>query len=104
MTENTSEPSAEVDKDDEESVNNIRFSPPVFRQRYSAALDVAKKSKVKSVADFGCAECKMLIMYKNILNLERLVGVDIDQELLRLHGYVQRYTQTKKTDRCFLSH
>ena len=77
-----------VDKEDEteESVNEVRFNPPVFKQRYAAALEVAKKHNALSIVDFGCAECKMLVMYKNILTLTNLVGVDIDRELLELHG------------------
>ena len=71
------EPSCTIEKK-----NEIKFDPPVFRQRYSAALSIAKKHKVQSVVDIGCAECKMIIMYKNMLNLSQIVGIDIDVELL----------------------
>ena len=69
----------------EEESYEVKFDPPVSKQRYRAVLDVAKSHNVKSVVDFGCAECKMLIMYKNILTLEQLVGVDIDKDLLISH-------------------
>ena len=73
--------------DDAEKGNEIKFEPPVFRQRYAAVLAIAKKNKIQSVVDLGCAECKMLIMYKNILNLAQIIGVDIDLDLIERFRY-----------------
>ena len=37
------------------------------------------------MADFGCAECKLLLCLKNVESLERVVGVDIDEATLEAH-------------------
>lgn len=62
------------------------FSPPLYKQRYSAVLEVARKLKPRKVVDLGCAECKLLKLLKKEDYIEELIGVDIDSVPLEMHS------------------
>ncbi|KAM9007068.1 small RNA 2'-O-methyltransferase isoform 2-T2 [Ara ararauna] len=55
----------------------IKFTPPLYRQRYQFVKDLVGKYKPKKVADLGCADCTLLCMLKFCSCIEVLAGVDI---------------------------
>ena len=63
------------------------FSPPLYLQRYEAALSVLRRRPwrrhMAKVVDLGCAECKLLRRLGPALPaLREAVGVDVDRGLL----------------------
>ncbi|KAL5012431.1 hypothetical protein ScPMuIL_010982 [Solemya velum] len=75
------------------------FSPPLYVQRYSFIHDVLTKYQVKSVVDFGSAECKITSHLKHVKSVERIALVDQDLALIeqrrhsikpRLHDFVYK--------------
>ena len=42
------------------------------------------------IVDFGIAECKFLLMLKNVDHLEDIIGVDINGKLLEDHAYTAK--------------
>lgn len=42
------------------------------------------------VADFGIAECKFLLLLRNLECLEEINGIDINRQLLEQHAYLAR--------------
>lgn len=76
--------------EDEEAFQGPKFYPPVYRRRYAAVCELAKKHHSKKVLDFGCAEAKLvkvLINQESLTQLEEVVGVDIDRELLESNKF-----------------
>ena len=71
---------------------DIRFSPPLYRQRYSLAIDFIKKVGPAKVVDFGCAECKFLWTLRNhsYAYVREIIGVDIDKNVLERHLQVAK--------------
>ncbi|KAM4022541.1 small RNA 2'-O-methyltransferase isoform 2-T3 [Anomaloglossus baeobatrachus] len=65
----------------------IRFTPPLYEQRYEFVKAYINIHKPKKVADLGCSECSLLHKLKFWDCIEELVGVDIDEEILRRKGY-----------------
>lgn len=65
---------------------NLKFDPPVFRQRYGKVyetlLDERFRTKITSLVDFGCAEFSIFVFIKRLNNLRRIFFVDIDEETL----------------------
>ena len=64
----------EVEEEDpERSVEYSIFKPPLYIQRYNAALEILKDEKwvnvMTRIVDLGCAECKFL---KRLLDLPRV--------------------------------
>ncbi|XP_073499019.1 small RNA 2'-O-methyltransferase [Phyllobates terribilis] len=65
----------------------VRFIPPLYEQRYEFVKAYIETHKPKKVADLGCSECTLLHKLKFQDCIEELVGVDIDEEILRRKGY-----------------
>lgn len=67
--------------------DELRFDPPVYRQRYSAVqevlLDPRWREKIVKVLEYGCAEMKFFTFLKHSINIQEIIFVDIDEELLR---------------------
>ena len=95
--------------EDESAAGGSVFSPPLYQQRYSRVLEVAREhhpmkvcvlwcislsftspfptpSWSEQVVDVGCAECKLLRLLKREAYIEHLVGVDVDPVPLRVHS------------------
>ena len=63
------------------------FNPPLYRQRYTKALDILTELKINTLIDFGCAELKFLnyVIAGNdvrLYSLNNIVGIDLDADLL----------------------
>ncbi|XP_069825092.1 small RNA 2'-O-methyltransferase [Dendropsophus ebraccatus] len=65
----------------------IRFEPPLYEQRYEFVKSYIDTHKPKKVADLGCSECSLLHKLKFWSCIEELVGVDIDEDILKRKGY-----------------
>ncbi|CAH1801211.1 unnamed protein product [Owenia fusiformis] len=79
----------DLEKDRLENENLLvgpKFDPPVYKQRYSRVAAILDSENVKSVIDFGCAECKFIQHLKQC-NIEVVSGVDIDKSLLERSKY-----------------
>ncbi|XP_016997426.2 small RNA 2'-O-methyltransferase isoform X1 [Drosophila takahashii] len=65
----------------------ISFDPPVYEQRYCAAIQILEDSRwssqIKKVVEFGCAEMKLFQLMRRIETIENILLVDIDEPLLR---------------------
>ncbi|KAG8556139.1 hypothetical protein GDO81_017931 [Engystomops pustulosus] len=66
----------------------IRFRPPLYEQRYEFVKSYINTYRPKKVADLGCSECSLLHRLKFLDFIEELVGVDIDEDVLKLKGYI----------------
>ncbi|XP_069592165.1 small RNA 2'-O-methyltransferase [Ranitomeya imitator] len=65
----------------------VRFTPPLYEQRYEFVKAYIEAHKPKKVADLGCSECTLLHKLKFWDYIEELVGVDIDEDILRRKGH-----------------
>ncbi|XP_056379491.1 small RNA 2'-O-methyltransferase [Hyla sarda] len=65
----------------------IRFKPPLYEQRYEFVKSYIDTHKPKKVADLGCSECSLLHKLKFRSCIQELVGVDIDEDILKRKGY-----------------
>ncbi|XP_064616827.1 small RNA 2'-O-methyltransferase-like [Liolophura sinensis] len=70
--------------EDEGKLGGPRFSPPLYRQRYMFCADILEKHGIKSVVDFGCAECQIMMYLRQVACLERIGLVDRDVVTLEL--------------------
>ncbi|NXY76838.1 HENMT methyltransferase, partial [Glareola pratincola] len=61
----------------------IKFTPPLYKQRYQFIKDLVGKYKPKKVADLGCADCTLLWMLKFCSCIEVLAGVDICASVMK---------------------
>ncbi|KAM6066667.1 small RNA 2'-O-methyltransferase [Chlamydotis macqueenii] len=61
----------------------VKFTPPLYKQRYQFIKDLVGKYKPKKVADLGCADCTLLWMLKFCSCIEVLAGVDICASVMR---------------------
>ncbi|XP_017125119.1 small RNA 2'-O-methyltransferase [Drosophila elegans] len=65
----------------------ITFDPPVYEQRYCAAIQILEDSRwkdhIKKVVEFGCAEMRFFQLMRRIETIEQILLVDIDEPLLR---------------------
>ncbi|XP_063154428.1 small RNA 2'-O-methyltransferase [Candoia aspera] len=61
----------------------ITFTPPLYKQRYHFIKQLVNKHKPKKVADLGCADCRLLWMLKFCNCIEVLVGLDINEEVMK---------------------
>ncbi|KAG9483339.1 small RNA 2'-O-methyltransferase [Eleutherodactylus coqui] len=66
----------------------VRFRPPLYEQRYEFVKSYIDVHKPKKVADLGCSECSLLHKLKFWDCIEELVGVDIDEDILKRKGYI----------------
>ncbi|XP_026555918.1 small RNA 2'-O-methyltransferase isoform X2 [Pseudonaja textilis] len=74
-----------VKKDD--LVKIITFTPPLYKQRYHFIKQLVDKHKPKKVADLGCADCRLLWMLKFCNCIEELVGLDMNEEVMKENLY-----------------
>ncbi|KAM6415310.1 small RNA 2'-O-methyltransferase [Rhynochetos jubatus] len=66
-----------MDKNSQEQfTGTIKFTPPLYKQRYCFIKDLVGKYKPKKVADLGCADCTLLWMLKSCSCIEVLAGLD----------------------------
>ncbi|XP_061093417.1 small RNA 2'-O-methyltransferase isoform X1 [Conger conger] len=66
---------------------NPLFIPPLYKQRYQFVVDFVKRHKPKKVVDLGCADCSLLRKLKFHRNIELLVGVDLDNSVMKQKMY-----------------
>ncbi|KFP74075.1 PREDICTED: small RNA 2'-O-methyltransferase [Apaloderma vittatum] len=62
--------------EEEQFTGIIKFTPPLYKQRYQFVKDLVRKYKPKKVADLGCADCTLLWMLKFCSCIEVLAGLD----------------------------
>jgi len=57
----------------------ITFDPPVYEQRYCAAIQILEDSRwsnqIKKVVEFGCAEMRFFQLMRRIEKIENIVLV-----------------------------
>ncbi|NXW57622.1 HENMT methyltransferase, partial [Eurystomus gularis] len=68
---------------EEQSMGIIKFTPPLYKQRYEFVKDLVGKYKPKKVADLGCADCTLLWMLKFCNCIEVLAGLDIRASVMK---------------------
>ncbi|NXW09322.1 HENMT methyltransferase, partial [Fregetta grallaria] len=61
----------------------IKFTPPLYEQRYQFVKDLVGKYRPKKVADLGCADCTLLWMLKFCSCIEVLAGLDICESVMK---------------------
>ncbi|XP_062437193.1 small RNA 2'-O-methyltransferase isoform X2 [Rhea pennata] len=61
----------------------IKFTPPLYKQRYQFIKNLVGKYKPKKVADLGCADCTLLWMLKFCSCIEVLAGLDICENIMK---------------------
>ncbi|XP_060088296.1 small RNA 2'-O-methyltransferase [Heteronotia binoei] len=67
----------------DELVRTIKFTPPLWKQRYQFVKELVSKHQPKKVADLGCADCKLLWKLKFLNCIEMLVGLDISEDVMK---------------------
>ncbi|KFM10158.1 Small RNA 2'-O-methyltransferase [Aptenodytes forsteri] len=73
-----------MDKNFQEQFTGIiKFTPPLYKQRYQFIKDLVGKYKPKKVADLGCADCTLLWMLKFCNCIEVLAGLDICASVMK---------------------
>lgn len=95
QSENQQAEEVELEKKlDVEESNAVTFSPPVYIQRYcrvrellEEVLDSPKYKELqrdtgKTVMEVGCAEFGMMRHFKSILDIGKIIFVDVDKQLL----------------------
>ncbi|KFP58151.1 Small RNA 2'-O-methyltransferase, partial [Cariama cristata] len=68
---------------EEQFTGIIKFTPPLYKQRYQFVKDLVGKYKPKKVADLGCADCTLLWMLKFCSCIEVLAGLDICASVMK---------------------
>lgn len=67
--------------------SNMKFDPPVYKQRYEAVLKVLLDGKwgkhVRKMVDFGCGEFGLFYLVRSLYGLEEVLEVDVDEDLLK---------------------
>lgn len=70
---------------------NLRFDPPVYRQRYEAVLKVLLderwRSCIHKIVDFGCSEFGLFYLIRTLYGVTEILEVDINESLLREYTY-----------------
>ncbi|XP_014798865.1 PREDICTED: small RNA 2'-O-methyltransferase [Calidris pugnax] len=69
--------------EEEQFTGIIKFTPPLYKQRYQFIKDLVAKYKPKKVADLGCADCTLLWMLKFCSCIEVLAGLDICASIMK---------------------
>lgn len=75
----------------------IVFSPPAYEQRYRRVANLLGKFSIhmKHIVEFGVAEMKSFMLFRNTLNKLKIFDlVDIDGELL--YVYLQGSSQSSR--------
>ncbi|XP_015268620.1 PREDICTED: small RNA 2'-O-methyltransferase [Gekko japonicus] len=67
----------------DELTRTVKFTPPLYKQRYQFIKQLVNKHKPKKVADLGCADCRLLWMLKFCNCIEMLVGLDISEDVMK---------------------
>ncbi|XP_048353204.1 small RNA 2'-O-methyltransferase isoform X2 [Sphaerodactylus townsendi] len=67
----------------DELARTVKFTPPLYKQRYQFIKQLVIKHKPKKVADLGCADCRLLWMLKFCNCIEILVGLDISEDVMK---------------------
>ena len=62
------------EQEDESSFSGPRFRPPVYRQRYSAALEVATRFNAKHVRNYPRPEARLLRSRHSFLESDLTTG------------------------------
>lgn len=65
--------------------DDIKFYPPLYRQRYQLAIEYVRNYASRKVVDMGCAQCKFIWELRNrqdLPYLREIIGVDSDIHLL----------------------
>jgi hypothetical protein len=80
-----------------ESTYDLKFSPPVYLQRYCRVSGVLAEEiqrdgdgLPRTVLEVGSAECKLFKYLKNVPIVEKVIMMDIDKELLQSHKHSLR--------------
>ncbi|NXQ82955.1 HENMT methyltransferase, partial [Nyctibius grandis] len=68
---------------EEQFTGIIKFTPPLYKQRYQFIKDLVGKYKPKKVADLGCADGTLLWMLKFCSCIEVLAGLDICASVMK---------------------
>uniref|UniRef100_A0A6J0T025 Small RNA 2'-O-methyltransferase n=2 Tax=Pogona vitticeps TaxID=103695 RepID=A0A6J0T025_9SAUR len=68
---------------DNEVIRTVKFTPPLYKQRYQFIKQLVSKHEPKKVADLGCADCRLLWMLKFCRCIEVLVGLDINEDVMK---------------------
>ncbi|XP_002074727.2 small RNA 2'-O-methyltransferase [Drosophila willistoni] len=65
----------------------VSFTPRLWEQRYCAVIQILEDPrwapKIKSVIDFGCSEMKLFQLMRRIETIEKILEVDIDEDVLK---------------------
>ena len=65
-------------KGNESQQEEALFDPPLYKQRYSAVVDVINKHSAKFVIDMGCSEGQFICKVKDMCpTVEKVIGVDV---------------------------
>ncbi|XP_063911487.1 uncharacterized protein LOC135128547 isoform X4 [Zophobas morio] len=71
--------------------NDIKFDPPVYKQRYQRAVELLLHEKWKDqlvkVVDFGCGEFGLFVFLKNVVPAREIVFIDVDEFLISDYLY-----------------
>ncbi|KAF7723524.1 Small RNA 2'-O-methyltransferase [Apophysomyces ossiformis] len=71
---------------EEDQIQSVTFTPPLWRQRRSFILQILKKHKVTTVLDYGCGEASVLSFLippsMDDVHFTKLAGLDIEKEVL----------------------
>ncbi|XP_041370773.1 small RNA 2'-O-methyltransferase-like [Gigantopelta aegis] len=73
--------------ENESSLGGPMFDPPLYVQRYGFVREVLEKHLVKSVVDFGSAQCKIITLLKTVPSLENIALVDKNGNLLNANKW-----------------
>ncbi|XP_052897116.1 uncharacterized protein LOC128304033 [Anopheles moucheti] len=72
----------------------IRFDPPVYEQRYWTILRLLEldcwKTSFKKIVEFGCAEMKFFRLLRTLPAVEKILEVDIDENILHQSRHLVR--------------
>lgn len=93
------------ESDELEESDAIKFSPPVYIQRYCKVYNVLESklespkykgmqaSTGKTIMEVGCAEFGMMKHLKHLLDVTKIIFVDLDKELLEEVRQCHRVTK-----------
>ncbi|CAG2101878.1 unnamed protein product [Medioppia subpectinata] len=68
------------------SGSDVVFNPPLYIQRYQFVFDVLseRSATIAKVADFGCAEGKLMRRFKGLPDIEEIAFIDCDDLSLEM--------------------
>ena len=79
----------EIPSTEEGRLEVLGFNPPLYVQRYEKVKACVNQDKwnkrLRSILDFGCAECKLMLRLKRLEFVRRIIGVDLDRHTLDYH-------------------